>query len=133
MVTDEMNSETSGPRAVATPPLWLALCLGAFAGAMGWGIRGQYGHETGAMIAGLLVGLVVVLLFCPRWSSLGAARVVALLAVGNSFGGSMTYAQTVGLTHDRELLGNWPALRWGMLGALGVGHKKSPTTDVAGL
>jgi hypothetical protein len=83
---------------------------------MGWGIRGQYGHETGAMIAGLLVGLVVVFLFCRQWSSLGAARVVALLAIGISFGGSMTYGQTVGLTHDSELIGHWPAWCWGMLG-----------------
>jgi len=27
------------------------------AGGLGWGIRGQYGHEAGAMIAGLLVRL----------------------------------------------------------------------------
>ena len=31
----------------------------ALAGGMGWGIRGQYGHETGAMIAGVLVSLTV--------------------------------------------------------------------------
>ena len=35
----------------------------ALAGGMGWGIRGQYGHETGAMLAGLLVALVLVYLF----------------------------------------------------------------------
>lgn len=98
------------------PPLWLALVLAAMAGGMGWGIRGQYGHETGAMIAGLLVGLVLVFLFCPRRTSLGAARAVALVAVGISFGGSMTYGQTVGLTHDGPLIGNWEALRWGLLG-----------------
>ncbi|MFO0941126.1 MAG: hypothetical protein U0930_10190 [Pirellulales bacterium] len=28
----------------------------------------------------------------------------------------MTYGQTVGLTHDKELVGNWAALIWGMLG-----------------
>ena len=28
----------------------------------------------------------------------------------------MTYGQTVGLTHDTALIGNWAALRWGMLG-----------------
>ena len=33
------------------------LSLAAAAGGLGWGIRGQYGHETGAMIAGVLVGL----------------------------------------------------------------------------
>ena len=33
-----------------TRATWVA--LGAMAGGLGWGIRGQYGHETGAMIAG---------------------------------------------------------------------------------
>jgi hypothetical protein len=83
---------------------------------MGWGIRGQYGHETGAMIAGVLVGLVLVLVFCPKLQSLQAARAVALMALGISFGGSMTYGQTVGLTHDAPLVGNHAALAWGLFG-----------------
>jgi hypothetical protein len=83
---------------------------------MGWGIRGQYGHETGAMMAGVLVGLVLVHLFCRNATSLAAARAVALCALGVSIGGSETYGQTVGLTHDAELIGNWAALRWGLLG-----------------
>jgi hypothetical protein len=94
----------------------LGIVLIALAGGMGWGIRGQYGHETGAMIAGVLVAFTVVLLFIPEASSLHAARVVALTAIGISFGGSETYAQTVGLTHDAPLIGNWAALRWGLLG-----------------
>ena len=28
----------------------------------------------------------------------------------------MTYGQTVGLTHDGALTGNWEALRWGLVG-----------------
>lgn len=83
---------------------------------MGWGIRGQYGHETGAMIAGLLVALLLVFLFCPQLQSLQAARAVALMTLGISFGGSMTYGQTVGLTHDAPLVGNQAALAWGLLG-----------------
>ena len=60
--------------------LCLAVVLIALAGGMGWGIRGQYGHETGAMIAGVLVGFTIVLLFIPEASSLHAARAVALPA-----------------------------------------------------
>jgi hypothetical protein len=100
----------------ASPRLWVAVLLTAMAGGMGWGIRGQYGHETGAMIAGVLVGFTLVLLFLPRVVSLRAARVVALVAVGVSFGGSMTYGQTIGLTQDVPLIGNGAALRWGLLG-----------------
>jgi hypothetical protein len=96
--------------------LALTLLLAAAAGGMGWGIRGQYGHETGAMIAGVLIALVVGLLYCRNYSSLFTARMVALTAIGISFGGAMTYGQTIGLTHDPELVGNWAALRWGMLG-----------------
>ncbi len=92
------------------------LVLAAMAGGMGWGIRGQYGHETGAMIAGLLVGLVLVLHIWAEADALSAARAVALMTIGISFGGSMTYGQTVGLTHDPTLVGNWAALRWGLLG-----------------
>lgn len=93
-----------------------AIVLGAMAGGMGWGIRGQYGHETGAMIAGDLIGFVLVLLFMPHATSLRGARAVALTAVGIAFGGSMTYGQTLGLTHSPNFVGNWAALRWGMLG-----------------
>jgi hypothetical protein len=100
----------------STPPLWLVVLSAAAAGGMGWGIRGQYGHETGAMIAGVLVGLVVVHLFCPRATSLSAARAVAFCALGISLGGSMTYGETIGLTQNAPLIGNWEALRWGLLG-----------------
>lgn len=95
---------------------WKPIVLGAMAGGLGWGIRGQYGHETGAMIAGLLVSLVLTWLLRPGASSLAAARAVAWCALGIGIGGSMTYGQTVGLTHDQPLVGNWAALRWGLLG-----------------
>ena len=95
---------------------WLACPLAAAAGGLGWGIRGQFGHETGAAIAGVLVGFVVVLVFTPWLNALRNAQIVALMAVGISFGGSMTYGQTVGLTHDAELRGNTAALCWGFLG-----------------
>ncbi|MFM9078751.1 MAG: hypothetical protein ACKOTE_01220, partial [Opitutaceae bacterium] len=50
-------------RARNTPALWEAVLFPALAGGMGWGIRGQFGHETGAMIAGVLVALTLLLLF----------------------------------------------------------------------
>ena len=99
-----------------TTPWWQPVIFAAMAGGMGWGIRGQYGHETGAMIAGLLVTLTLVVLLCPRGPSLPVVRAVAIGTVAMGFGGSMTYGQTIGLTHDGALTGNWDALRWGMLG-----------------
>lgn len=95
---------------------WQAMLFPALAGGMAWGIRGQYGHETGAMIAGLLVSLTLAVLLCPKATSLQIAVAVAWCTVAMGFGGTETYGQTVGLTHDKELIGNWAALRWGMLG-----------------
>ena len=92
------------------------MCFASLAGGMGWGIRGQYGHETGAMIAGLLVALVLVYCFAHQFSSIGIARAVALATVAIGFGGSMTYGQTLGLTQDFPLIGNIASLRWGLIG-----------------
>jgi len=97
-------------------PFWQPVLLSALAGGMGWGIRGQYGHETGAMIAGLLVSLVLVFLFCPKAALLPAARAVAFGTIAMGLGGSMTYGQTLGLTQNPGLVGNWEAWRWGMSG-----------------
>ncbi len=104
-------------------PLWLKfiLCpsvilLTGMAAGLGWGIRGQYGHETGAMIAGVLASLTLVMFFLPYVSAVKAARTAAMMAVAIGIGGSMTYGQTVGLTHDKELIGNHSAYTWGMVG-----------------
>jgi hypothetical protein len=114
IAVDASAADPVGLAPADTPPLWLAMLLTAMAGGMGWGIRGQYGHETGAMIAGLLVGLVIAFLFCPGASSLVAARVVALTAVGISFGGAQTYGQTLGLSQDAAI--RETTYWWGLLG-----------------
>ena len=95
---------------------FMPMCFAAFAGGMGWGIRGQYGHETGAMLAGVLVALVLVYFFAHHFSAIDMAKAVALATVAIGFGGSMTYGQTLGLTQDAPLLGNFAALRWGLTG-----------------
>ncbi|MCC6508849.1 MAG: hypothetical protein IT423_07065 [Pirellulaceae bacterium] len=107
-----MNTQ---PKPTFTQHLWIILC-GALAGGMGWGIRGQYGHETGAMMAGLLVSSVIAVGYLRHMPSLFVARAMALATIAIGIGGSMTYGQTVGLTHDPAMVGNWSALRWGMLG-----------------
>ncbi len=98
------------------PPWWLAMILCAMAGGMGWGIRGQYGHETGAMIAGMLVSAVVALLFCRDFGGLATTRAMAYCTIGIGIGGSMTYAQIVGQTQKLPNIGNWVQWRLGMVG-----------------
>jgi hypothetical protein len=95
---------------------WQAVLFTALAGGMGWGIRGQYGHELGAMIPGVLVSLTLVLLLCPKASSRQVVLAVAWGTVAMGFGGNMTYGQTLGLTQNAPVIGNWEALRWGLLG-----------------
>lgn len=111
--TSGMDFDNRDSRSV---PFWQPTLLAALAGAMGWGIRGQYGHETGAMIPGVLVSLVSVMVFCPRAAALPAMRAVAFGTIAMGFGGTMTYGQTIGLTQNAPLIGNWAALGWGMLG-----------------
>ncbi len=96
--------------------LVLTLLLAAAAGGLAWGIRGQYGHETGAMLAGVLGGLAMLWCIVPAMPVLQAWRAVALFTLGISLGGSMTYGQTLGLSHDPELVGNHAALAWSLLG-----------------
>ena len=108
-----MSHERVAPESAAW---WHPIVVAALAGGMGWGIRGQYGHETGAMIAGLLIGLSLVVCCCPGAAFLPAARAVALATIAMGFGGAMTYGQTLGLTHDHAMVGNRAALAWGLLG-----------------
>ena len=115
-MSDSVSSADLMPPPQTSVPLAKAMLLTAMAGGMGWGIRGQYGHETGAMIAGVLVASVLVMLFASVYTTLHAARAIAWTTIVISFGGCMTYGQTVGLTHDTELIGNTQALRWGLLG-----------------
>ncbi|MER3472983.1 MAG: hypothetical protein C4335_02900 [Armatimonadota bacterium] len=87
---------------------WL---LPALAMCLGWGIRGQFGGETGAMVPGALVGLALAMLSRGRGSE--AIRLGAVGAFACSLGGMMTYAQTVGLVQDQYPS---PTYWWGLLG-----------------
>lgn len=76
---------------------------------IGWGIRGNFGHEYGAMIPGALATMGAVLLsgrrdWWPRVSCFGF-----LGALGWSFGGSMSYMQVIAYTHS----GHSPSVLYG--------------------
>ena len=87
---------------------WLLAALGH---SIGWGIRGNFGHETGAMMAGALGTLGAVLLTRrPDWHRRAAVFGV-LGAVGWSWGGSISYMQVVAYTHS----GHWPSQLCGVL------------------
>lgn len=85
---------------------WLLAALGH---SVGWGIRGNFGHEAGAMMAGCLGTMGAVLLTQrPDWHRRAAVFAV-LGAIGWSFGGSISYMQVVAYTHS----GHWPSQLYG--------------------
>jgi hypothetical protein len=83
--------------------VWLLL-VAALAMSVGWGFRGDYGHEAGAMVPGALLGLAICLAarradWWPRASLLAMAG-----AIGWAFGGQMSYAMVVGYTVSTSYL-----------------------------
>lgn len=71
---------------------------------IGWGIRGNFGHETGAMIPGALAAMAAVLL-CGREDWLSRIPFFGFFgALGWSFGGSISYMQVIAYTHSGHSL-----------------------------
>ncbi|MBL8207203.1 MAG: hypothetical protein JNM09_23420 [Blastocatellia bacterium] len=74
------------------------LILAALAMSVGWGWRGDYGHEAGAMVPGALLALAICLA-SGREDWIKRASVLALLgAIGWAFGGQMSYGIVIGYT-----------------------------------
>lgn len=81
--------------------------LSALAMSVGWGWRGDYGHEAGAMVPGALLALAICLA-AGRADWWERAAVLALLgAVGWAFGGQMSYGLVIGYTAHSSLLNVW--------------------------
>ncbi len=104
-------SDHPSPSAKSCCGAWYPLILGALAMGLGWGIRGQFGHQPGAMVPGALIGLVLA--YLRGASALETLRLAAIGAVATSVGGSMTYAQTIGLVQEQNPA---PHYWWGVLG-----------------
>ena len=75
--------------------LWVALSL-----SIGWGIRGNFGHEYGAMIPGALASLAAALLSGRDDWHRRAVFFAFFGALGWSFGGSISYMQVIAYTHS---------------------------------
>src|SRR5262249_50087793 len=83
--------------------VWLILTTGLCL-SIGWGIRGNFGHEYGAMIPGALATMAAVLLsgrgdWWPKLPYFGF-----LGALGWSLGGSISYMQVIAYTHSGHSL-----------------------------
>lgn len=94
-----MSHENDG----RTAPGWVLPLLGALAMSVGWGYRGDYGHEAGAMMPGALLGLAIALAANrPDWVE-RASLLGFLGAIGWAFGGSISYGKVVGYTASGSL------------------------------
>lgn len=94
-----------------------ALLLAMLSLSIGWGIRGNFGHEFGAMIAGTLCAIAVCLLSGREDWQRRALFFGLFGAIGWGFGGSMSYMQVVSYTHS----GHLPSQIYGFFGVFVLG------------
>ncbi|MFN0085948.1 MAG: hypothetical protein ACKVX9_11230, partial [Blastocatellia bacterium] len=118
--------------------------LAALAMSVGWGFRGDYGHEAGAMVPGALAALAICLAARrPDWWERGS--LLALIgAIGWAFGGQMSYGMIIGYTSHssfRDVMYGYACLfvigaLWGGIGAgilaMGVTRSRSELERFAG-
>ena len=69
---------------------WQMVLLGALSLSLGWGIRGNFGHELGAAIPGALAAMAVVLTsgradWAPRIAYFGMFGALGWAFGGNSY------------------------------------------------
>jgi hypothetical protein len=80
------------------------LILTALSLSIGWGIRGNYGYEHGAMIAGALAAMAAVVLSGREDWLRRIGYFGAFSAVGWAFGGSMSYGHLLSFAHSGDPL-----------------------------
>jgi len=111
LITEALMTTALAKRDEVSP--LLRIFIPGLAEWLGWGIRGQIGHETGAMIPGALVGLSLAVTASDPEIRRRAGLLGATGAMGTSFGGTETYGQTLGLTMGET---RDQTYWWGMLG-----------------
>src|SRR6267378_2830846 len=85
---------------LSTRLTWPRVLLTGLSLSIGWGIRGNFGHEYGAMIPGVLASLAAALLSGRSDWHRRAVFFAFFGALGWSFGGSISYMQVIGYTHS---------------------------------
>ena len=82
--------------------LWPIILLTGLSMSIGWGVRGQFGHEYGAALAGALGAMAVALLSGREDWRRRVAYFAVFGAIGWSFGGSMSYMKVIGYAHSPD-------------------------------
>ena len=83
---------------------WEMWIFGALSLSIGWGIRGNFGHEIGAAMPGALAIMAIVIMSgrTDWWERIHYFAMFG--AIGWSFGGSMSYMQVISYTHSGHSL-----------------------------
>ncbi|MCC6154465.1 MAG: hypothetical protein IT367_11935, partial [Candidatus Hydrogenedentes bacterium] len=95
----------------------LSILLVALSLSIGWGIRGNFGHEYGAMISGALAGIAACLMSGREDWRKRVAYFGMFGALGWGFGASISYMQVVSYTHS----GHAPSQLYGLCGLFVIG------------
>ena len=96
---------------------WEMVLLCGLSLCVGWGIRGNFGHEYGAALPGALAAIAIVLL-SGREDWWRHVHYFALFgAIGWSFGGSMSYMMVVGYSHSSQS----PTVLYGFANLFAIG------------
>ncbi|MEC7201060.1 MAG: hypothetical protein VXW84_10500, partial [Verrucomicrobiota bacterium] len=78
----------------------LSCLIVALSLSMGWGIRGNFGHEAGAMVAGVLSSIAVAVLSGRQDWRERVLTFAFLGALGWGFGGSIAYMYPISFTES---------------------------------
>ena len=81
---------------------WQFVLLTGLSMSVGWGVRGQFGHEYGAALAGALGGMAVALLSGRDDWRRRVGHFAVFGAMGWAFGGSMSYMKVVAFAHSPD-------------------------------
>lgn len=107
---------------------WSAFLLVALSLSIGWGIRGNFGHEYGAMLPGALAAIAACLISGRADWRERVAYFGMFGALGWAFGASISYMQVIGFTHSGDAASQYYGFfclfvigfLWGGLGGAGT-------------
>ncbi|MFT3703713.1 MAG: hypothetical protein QM802_15225 [Agriterribacter sp.] len=107
---------------------WTTFLLAGISLSIGWGIRGNFGHEYGAGFAGCLAAIAVAILSAREDWRKKTPYFALFGAIGWGFGASMSYMQVIAYTESGHTLTQWYGFTclfiigflWAAIGGIGT-------------
>ena len=113
------------------------ILLAGLALSIGWGVRGNFGHEFGAMLPGALAAIAVCLMSGREDWRRRVAYFAFFGALGWGFGGSISYGQVIAYTHSGQAASQFYGFAmlfvigflWGGMGGAGTAFPAVATRE----